>query len=413
MIDKYNSLKAVLEELKSKSQIRSSTRILDKKLITATDLYNQITSTLGNSEKHALILEKAKLIYETIIRIIKEKNQSKLKSFKGVATAIIFSNKLTNRLKMANVIEIVKIIPQLIAPFNGDGEKLNSTIAALNACKGLITNDNRAVAIQVVLSRLEGKARAAVGDNPQNIDEIIKKLTDKCKITVAPETVMAKLNATKQVGELPKFTEQIEKLTLDLERAYLNEQVPVDTATRMSVKAGVKALVSGIRSEESKLLLKAGQFTSLSSAIEKITEHEPTSTNKILHVRPNNSGYRGNNYGYRGNNQNPRGRQRGNDRSFRGRNQQSNYRPNYNYSNENNRGYNRGNGRGNSRGNFHNNNSRVFYNSAQPDQMLQGIQSFQNNLGFQQSSPQQQQNQVLLAQPQQNQVALAQLIPRR
>lgn len=413
MKDKYDSLKILLEELKAKSEVRSSTRILNKKLTTATDLYNQIISKLGNNEKHALILEKTKLVYETIIRIIKEKNQSKLNSFKGVATAIIFTNRLINRQKMANIMEIVKIIPQLIVPFNGDGEKLNSTIAALNACKVLITNENRAVAIQVILSRLEGKARAAVGDNPQDIDEIIRKLTEKCKITIAPETVMAKLNTTKQVGELTKFTEQIEKLTLELERAYLNEQVPVDTATRMSVKAGVKALASGIRSEESKLLIKAGQFTSLSSAIEKITENEPTPTNNILHFRSNNSGYRGNYYGYRGNIQNSRGRQRGNDRSFRGRNQQSNYRTTYNYPNGNYRGYNRGNGRANSRGNFHNNNSRIFYNSAQPNQMLQEIQSSQNNLGFQQPLPQQQQTQVVHAQPQQNQVALAQLIPRR
>lgn len=269
MKDKYNSLKLLLEELKSKSEVRSSTRILNKKLATATELYKQITSKLGDSEQHALIFEKTKLVYETIIRLIKEKKQTNLKSFKGVATAIIFTNRLNNHLKMANIMEIVKIIPQLILPFNGDGEKLNGTIAALNACKVLITNENRAVAIQVVLSRFEGKARAAVGDNPQNIDEIIDKLTNKCKITVAPETVIAKLHATKQVGELTKFTEQIEKLTLDLERSYLNEKVPVDTATRMSVKAGVKALVSGLRSEESKLLLKAGQFTSLSSAIEK------------------------------------------------------------------------------------------------------------------------------------------------
>lgn len=409
MKDKYNSLKLLLEELKSKSEVRSSTRILNKKLATATELYKQITSKLGDSEQHALIFEKTKLVYETIIRLIKEKKQTNLKSFKGVATAIIFTNRLNNHLKMANIMEIVKIIPQLILPFNGDGEKLNGTIAALNACKVLITNENRAVAIQVVLSRFEGKARAAVGDNPQNIDEIIDKLTNKCKITVAPETVIAKLHATKQVGELTKFTEQIEKLTLDLERSYLNEKVPVDTATRMSVKAGVKALVSGLRSEESKLLLKAGQFTSLSSAIEKITENEPIPTNNVLHVRSNNSGHRGNNYGYRGNVQNSRGRQRGSDRSFRGRNQQSNYRTNYNYSNGNYRGY----SRGNSRGNFHSNNSRIFYNSAQPNQMLQGIQNFQHELGFQQPLPQQQQIQAIHTQPQQNQVALAQLIPRR
>lgn len=58
MKDKYNSLKLLLEELKSKSEVRSSTRILNKKLATATELYKQITSKLGDSEQHALIFEK-------------------------------------------------------------------------------------------------------------------------------------------------------------------------------------------------------------------------------------------------------------------------------------------------------------------------------------------------------------------
>lgn len=61
MKDKYNSLKLLLEELKSKSEVRSSTRILNKKLATATELYKQITSKLSDSEQHALIFEKNKI----------------------------------------------------------------------------------------------------------------------------------------------------------------------------------------------------------------------------------------------------------------------------------------------------------------------------------------------------------------
>lgn len=108
-----------------------------------------------------------------------------------------------------SAIELIRTIPLLIPIYQGDGEKLTSTVAALKACKSLIDNTNQAIALQVILSRLEGKARAAVGDAPQNIDEIIAKLEEKCKIKIAPETVVAKLNATKQVGEIGKFTETI------------------------------------------------------------------------------------------------------------------------------------------------------------------------------------------------------------
>lgn len=33
------------------------------------------------------------------------------------------------------------------------------------------------------------------------------------------------MNATKQICEVTKFTQEIEKLTTELERAYINEQV--------------------------------------------------------------------------------------------------------------------------------------------------------------------------------------------
>lgn len=106
-----------------------------------------------------------------------------------------------------------------------------------------------------------------MGDNPQDVDEVIQKLNDKCKLSIAPETVVVKLDATKRNGEISKFTEQTEKLTLELERAYISENVPLETASRMAVKAGVKALANGVRNNKSSLLLKAVQFSTVSLAL--------------------------------------------------------------------------------------------------------------------------------------------------
>lgn len=409
-------LNKILDSIRKNPNRKFRLTTLVKKLSDAKDTYNNLVDViqLQDEIEQNILIKVARNLYGEIKTLLDQKLCfPKLISFKSISIIIVKLIQLHRKTRMATIMDIVKTIPQLIPSYNGDGEKLNSTVAALTACKSLLTEATTPIALQVILSRLEGKARAAVGENPRNIDEIIEKLKQKCKITIQPETVVAKLNATKQESDVTKFTDQVEKLTLELERAYINEQIPVETAARMSVKAGIKALASGIKSEEIKLILKAGQFNSLTSAIEKITENSSNASNQILHVRSNNSGNRGNNYGYRGNFQNQRGRQRGNDRNFRGRSQQSNYQQNNNYSGGNNRGYYRGNGRGNNRGNYHNNNSRVFYNSLQPHQMLQAIQGPQNNLGFQQAPPQQQQNQVVLAQPQQNQVALAQLVPRR
>ena len=182
--------------------------------------------------------------------------------------------------------------------------------------------------------------------------------------------MVAKLNATKQTGDIEKFTEKIEQLTLELERAYLNENVPVITAERLSVKAGIKALTSGIKSEETKLTLKAGQCNTIASAVEKITEND-TPTNKIFLARSTNSGNsRYQNYGNRHFRGNGRGNFRGNVNN-RGRGN-NNYQQNYQRNNYQNRGNYRG------RYNNNNNQSRVYYNQQVP-------------LGFQQPQQQAQQ----------------------
>lgn len=72
----------------------------------------------------------------------------------------------------------------------------------------MITEESCAISIQVILSRHEGKAGSAVGGTPTQVDDIIRKLTEKCKISTAPETVVAKLNATEHTGDITKFTEQ-------------------------------------------------------------------------------------------------------------------------------------------------------------------------------------------------------------
>lgn len=330
MKDQYAILKQIFAELNAKAEVRSSHRLLTKQFNKAKHLFWIIirANQEYNTAETQLLYEKAQKVFHNIKILVEQKRKSEIFSFKATATAIIFTKRLKESAKMTTILEIIKTVPSLIPQYSGDGDKLNGVIAALKACKVLITNENKAVAIQVILSRFEGKARSAVGDNPQDVDEIIKSLTDKCTITVAPETIVAKLNSIKQNGEINKFTEQIEKLTLDLERAYISDKIPVETASKMAVKAGVKALASGLRSEETKLIIKAGQFSTLSSAIEKVTEHEPT-TSKIFQVNANNSGNRYFNYrtgqtrgngrgyqNYRGNN-----RGRGSSRGRHGPNQ--------------------------------------------------------------------------------------------
>lgn len=384
-----HKLGKILDTIKKNPNRKFKLNTLKKKQDDAKDTYNrilQLTQTIKIDEC-TILLKASRNIYEEVKTLLNAKLiLPKLISFKTISLIVlncIRSYSKNKKIKMTTPVEIIKTLPLLIPQYSGEGDKLNSIIAALNASKVLITNDNRAVALQVILSRFEGKARSAVGDNPATVDVIIEKLKEKCKVTVAPETVVAKLNATKQNGEISKFTEQIEKLTLELERAYISEDVPVETASRMAVKAGVKALASGVKNNETRLLLKAGQFSTLSSAVEKLTENEPTNVNtgSVLSYSSQYQRNNSNNYPRYQNNYN-RNRGNGNfqDRRNDGYNQRS-------YQNSN-RGYNRGhyNNRGNSRGNYHNY-GRNNYNQNRTRQGRQVFYAQAENLPVPQQIP--------------------------
>lgn len=275
---------------------------------------------------------------------------------------------------MANATEIIKIASSLIPQYDGNGEKLNNITAALKALKTVVTAATEPVAIQIILSKLEGKARSAVGDSPVDIEAIINNLTRKCKQSMSSDVVLAKLNATRQSGALNKFTSEIEELTSQLEAAYIGDNIPLDTATKMANKAGIKALSNGLKSLNTQLIVKAGTFSTLNEAIGRAAENdqEETPSMKVLHYgqrggmysfnhdqryrsfyqnnhrtnseqRDNTSRFGGYNQNFRGNN-NSNSEQRDNTSRFRGYNSNSRGGNNSNWYRGNNNS-NRGNGR--------------------------------------------------------------------
>lgn len=309
-------------------------------------------------------------------------------TFKTVAKTIIFwqqilkkaKNNLETR-KMTTVLEIIKTASTLIPAYDGSAEKLDATLAAINALKTIITEDNKTAAINVILSKLSDKARAAVGVNINNVDEIVQKLQEKCTPRQQPETVLAKLNAVKQIGELDQFTNQVEKLSLELEKSYIALNIPVEVAAKMASKSGIKALANGIRCQETRTILKAGQFDNLNSAIGRATENYAENATNILHYkiyrnpqevhRGEKANFQRNSYGRNNNNHffQQRPANRGNYSHRGGFNTRNTYNQNYNYGTPNNY-QNHNNGSNNSRGNTnrgrHNQpQQRIFYNQSE------------------------------------------------
>lgn len=212
---------------------------------------------------------------------------------------------------------------QTVPEYDGTGGKLNRVTSALTALALLETDANRAGAIAVILSKLNGRARAAVGQNPANIQAIIDGLENNCREVQPPEVALAKLNATKQTKDISSFTDQVEKLTLDLEKSYIGDQIPAATASRMATKAAVKALAAGVKNKETSLILKASNFATLNEAIQKVAENESQQQTDQATNEPTPA----NMYYSRGHSRDPRGR--ANRRRFNGSRQFQSNRSGY------------------------------------------------------------------------------------
>lgn len=158
----------------------------------------------------------------------------------------------------------LKLGTSIIPIYDGNQEGLGAFIDSVRLFEDSVntdfntaTADQKAAAlatlIRFIKTRLTGKARAAVGDNSPTINDIIDKLKDKCGLATSPDVYISKLNHIKQTGDINKFTTEVENLTLLLERSLVTDNIPLDVASKMATKQGVKALCSGIRNNDTKL----------------------------------------------------------------------------------------------------------------------------------------------------------------
>lgn len=245
-----------------------------------TNLLQQFESKFTSSEL-TFYIRGARQKYDNIIVIVNQKlefAEERASGVKTIALALIFfirlKHKYNQRSIMASLKDMIITASQTVPEYDGTGGKLNKIISALTALALLETDVNRPGAIAVILSKLDGRARAAVGQNPATIQAIIDSLNANCKEEQPPEVVLAKLNMTRQTKDISSFTDQVEKLALDLEKSYLGEQIPAATASKMATKAAVKALAAGVKNKETSLILKASSFATLNEAIQKVAENE-------------------------------------------------------------------------------------------------------------------------------------------
>lgn len=97
----------------------------------ASDLFIQISklTKLDDSVENQVIdKKKAANIY---IAVQEHKRLSERVSFKGAVTAIIITNRLKTKIKMANTLEIIKTASTFVPEFDGNSEKLNRVFSVI------------------------------------------------------------------------------------------------------------------------------------------------------------------------------------------------------------------------------------------------------------------------------------------
>lgn len=215
-----NNLASLESNLKKSINTRYLRNTLLEKKRLSEKLYTSITLGLASVQSTLSDIEifKIKTIsaayFNNIQQILSQKLQDRKRiiSFKVLSKVIILCNRfggektalkspeVKQENKMPSTPEIIKITTSLIPQYDGNGEKLGNIIAALTALKTIVEPESEATAVQIVLSKLERKARSAVGETPADIDAIINNLKQKCAQSISPDVIVAKLNVTRQTG---------------------------------------------------------------------------------------------------------------------------------------------------------------------------------------------------------------------
>lgn len=354
---KLNSLALILTNLKKSINNNITYRTLLKKKQQIKELNLSIQKTLFEYEskldvdqltQYKTILQTTNQEAEQIISL-KLKSADKPISFKTLVKIII----LFNRFKMALDIKTAAELATLIPSYDGNPGGVKSFVDAVNLTKTIVPAANKAAAIQIILTKLSGKARNLFAATPANYEDIITQIQTNCGERGNSDLALANLkNLKPKPGEdLQNFTKQVDLLTEKLTETFIREQIPNEVAKKMSQKAAIQTLIEGTSNRETKMMLKIGKFDSLQEAVNVMMENEKTESkvpNAMVlqstrnnHFSFNNNRYQNRNTPNRNQPTNERNYQRGNphgrfqSRYPVNRNFISNNRPNQNFSNRN------------------------------------------------------------------------------
>ena len=289
MIDSFQEDIKVLQSLSLnlKKSINKNFKVetLQAKLQYANALYSHIEDNLVEHESSLTSSELNFLVKAARSTIIEIRNIIKIK----IDGKIEKGNNPKSEEKMSNPATAFDIrqATALIQPYDGNVTGLDTFVDSANLLKELTPEAQLPMALRFIKTRLSGKARTGLPENINNIDVLIQNIRARCADTTTPDSIVSKLNATKQRGTITNYCEEIENLCLKLENSYIAQQIPINVAKSMATKAGLNALIGGINNNETKVILKAGTFPTIKEALQKVQENVTENTNaaQILTTR--------------------------------------------------------------------------------------------------------------------------------
>ena len=248
--DEIRQLTALLNNLKKSINKDFKLETLQTKLNYANLLYEHIEFNLiehedSLTESELRFLAKAARnavtdIREILGRKIEDKNRIRVES----------KSKVTMALPAAAVpVFDIKTATALIQPYDGAPAGLEAFVDSVILLAELTPQVHIATAIKFIKTRLSGKARSALPAQPLTIQAIIDAV-QVCKSRETPDTILAKLKATRNKGDRQKFCDEVETLSQQLATLYMGNQIPQAVANKMATKAGTDALISGVQNAE-------------------------------------------------------------------------------------------------------------------------------------------------------------------
>lgn len=272
--------------------------------------------------------------------------------------------------------------------YDGDASKLDSFIDAIELLKEVCEEQNEAILLKFIMTKLEGKAREAIIKQPENCDDIINQLKAviKAESSKVVEGRMLALRADKT--NLTKFSERAEELAEQYRRSLCDEGIPKEKAKQLAVEKTIELCRKNTRSDRVDSIIASKEFSEPKDVIAKMIVEINNlkllrNSSQYTHSNKNNNhknGNHSNNKFQRNHNGNSNSNSNNNRYGNNNRQNGNNYKPNWN-------------GNGNRNGQ-QNSNSRTYTNSnfrrtnEQPVRLMAGNEMIPGNGG--QSSEQHQ-----------------------